>query len=593
MVAAIYRKYIMIEWTKGNSINLLKATGILFLLAYLWSILFKILAGLKTSHIMLTEPWYAFYFIGFEDPNITKKLYISGGITAFLLIALIANGIRQRYLSKLHGDAHWANETEIRKSGLRDQSGVVLGKKGSNYLITNGDEHIAVYAPPRSGKGVGVVIPTLFNWDGSVITLDVKRENYDMTSGFRAKYSEVYIWEPLSSEGNTCSINPLSFIDKNNKVTRFNEIDKVTSILLPPYLDKGEIWQPAARDLLNAMFLLLIDLDSQRFTLGEVLRLILKADDFEAYIEAIIEQYESKLDPICIRNLNGFLQKAHKEQSGVLSTIKSALSLWNNPIVDAATSKSDFDIRDLRKKRISVYVSVKPDDLDRLSILLTLFFQQVISTMTQDLPGDDEPHHLLMLLDEFTTLSKMPVMEKGMGFLPGYHVRVMPIIQGISQLETVYGKDGARTFLQTCKYKVIFAQNDGLTAAQVSKDLGTRTVKSFGFSHNTSAGKGGSVNQNYMGKPLLNQDEVMRLNKKKEIVMVEANAPIMANKVVYYKDKTFADRQLQALPLPKIDLDVFLSDLLKPALNLDLKVAKKTPANEEGYIDSLVDELFE
>ena len=576
----------MITWIRDNQRLILKAIVGSIGLAYLWSITFKLLLGMH-SHVYLTPPWFVFQYLGADNGVVIKKIALSGGVTFLMLTGLLLNGLRQKYLQTLHGDAHWASEAEIRKTGLRAEQGILVGKKGFNYLCAGGTEHVLCYAPSRSNKGVGIVIPNLLNWEGSVICLDIKRENFNVTSGYRQKYSEVHIWDPTNQAGNTARFNPLSHVDKSNHITRIDELDKIGNILLPSYNDKGDIWQPAARELFIALALLLIDLKSPRFTLGEILRTIRSSDDFSGFVKTSVTEQSNQLDPVCIRNLNGFLQKAVKEQSGVLSTLTTALNLWNNPIIDAATSETDFDIRALRRRRITIYVAVQPDDLARLSPLITLFFQQVLSVMTRQLPGEDEPHKVLMLLDEFTSLSKMPVLEKGIGFFAGYNVRLMPIIQGISQLEAVYGVPQARSFQQNCKVKIAYAQNDEVAAAQISRSLGTKTIKSFSHSHQTK-GQGGSVSQSYIKRELMMPAEVMQLDKTKEIVMVEASPPVLAKKIIYYKDNNFKERLYPAAEVVNIDLEEFIQSISGSSLD----ISEKNECIVED-VDTIVDTFFD
>jgi len=563
-------------------------------LVYIWSLLFSIFIGSELKPYEVS-PIYALYFLSSDNAQIQESLIFSGGIILLIAVGLVAMSARQKYLSSLFGDAHWATEFEIKQAGLRARDGIILGKTGifnQKYLISDGPHNIAIVAPPRAGKGVGYVIPNNLNWKGSIITLDIRGQAYRETSGFRAKYSDVYKLDFLNPEGHTHHYNPLGFVDKENKITRIDGIDKITKKLWPPETDKGEIWQPEARTLFTSLALLLIDLKSTRFTLGEINRLILETVDFDEYLTSIIETYNDQLDPICIRGINGFLQKAPKEQSGVLSSIKAGLELWNNPLIDAATSSNDIDIYALKQKRISVYITTAFDDIERLGKLISLFFEQVISISTEHEPDENENHMLLLMMDEFSLLPKMRSIEKGVSFLSGYNVITMPIIQSLTQLESVYGRSEADTFLQTFKYRIFFAQNDGKAAQKISTDLGPVTKKNYSHSLQGMAASGGSTNQSYMKSDLMSANHVMRLDKKKGVLLIEASAPVLFNKIVWYKTKIFKDRETAPAALPNTHLNEYMQSLKTPAMNIKLKPSKSKDQSDDNIPPDVSDEEF-
>ena len=126
--------------------------------------------------------------------------------TSVVIVAAVALGIRR----PLHGAAHWAATRDLKAAGLAAREGILLGRRGRSWLIAGGSEHVMLYAPTRTGKGVGIVIPNLLTWPGSVVVLDIKRENYEATAGFRAAAGQtVLLFDPLAPDDRTARFNPL------------------------------------------------------------------------------------------------------------------------------------------------------------------------------------------------------------------------------------------------------------------------------------------------------------------------------------------------------------------------------------------------
>lgn len=248
---------------------------------------------------------------------------------------------------------------------------------------------------------------------------------------------------------------------------------------------------------------------------------------------------------------------AAQTASGIRKEFTSKLSLWLNPLLDAATSGTDFDLSDLRKKPMSIYVGVTPDNLDRIRPVLSLFFQQAIGLQTRELPEHNPllKHQLLLMLDEFTALGRIPIIESSCGFLPGYNVRVLLVIQTPSQLRSVYGRDGADTIMKTLAGRILFAPKDFNDAQEISNDLGSTTVKGKSRSRPMwGTGKGQSTTESDQRRMLLLPQEVKEIGDHKEIIIYEGIRPIMAEKIIYYKDKHFKKRLLSPPTIKRLQL---------------------------------------
>ena len=486
-------------------------------------------------------------------PKIGKLIYVCWVFAGSVFVVLLALIFKVRAASP-YGDARWATEWGLRRAGLRAKKGLLLGRCWNRFLVADGFEHVLCFAPTRSGKGVGIVIPNLLNWPGSALVHDIKGENFESTSGFRARYGKVYFWNPWDPEGRTHCYNPLDFISKNPG-QRIDDIQKIAHLILP----EQDFWSNEARTLFVGLVLYLLENSSGPATFGLVLRTLRGQGNFVDYVTRLTETEREQMNAVAYMAMNAFIQKADKEQSAVLSTLNAALELWANPLIDAATSRSDFDLRRLKKELMTVYVGVSPNNLHRLRPLMQVFYQQAVDMMSERKPNlQEEPHPVLFLMDEFPSLGRMTQFEQGIAYLAGYRVRLLLIIQDIPQLETHYQRSGMNTFLGNSKIRVTFAANNFETADLISRLLGTYAAQTDSESESRQKGMTldpgyGSISKAKMARPLLLPQEILQLPPDEEIVMVEASQPIRARKIRYFEEEVFQRRVQPPISIPTIE----------------------------------------
>ena len=498
-------------------------TGVLLALVVLiftWSTALTLLLGRSLNSM---EPWAVFSFMaqyGFSGRAGT--LLFRSFMMAFASSGVLAAAFLLINPPAWYGDARWASGLEMGRARLQKKRGLLLGKKGGKYLINDEPLHTLVAAPTRSGKGVGIVIPNLLNWNGSVVVLDIKKENYQLTAGYRKEYQDVYMWSPMDAR--SACYNPFDFVSKKGP-DRITDIQKLAQILLPRPEHGETMWVNEAQSLFLGVALLVLDDSEMPSTLGQVYRILMADARLGKIAEEALDNPD--LDTACHEALANYKNKAEKERSGVKSSLTSALALWANPNIDAATSRSDFDLRDFRRKRSSVYVGVGQDQLLTLAPLLNMFFQQAVAELSKNMPGENEPHEVLFLIDEFPMLGAMPTLQKGLALLAGYKIRIVLITQGLGQLDEIYGHQATEGILQNCALQVFFASNDDTTTNYISNRLGSKTVRVRSRSQSqdwTSA----STSTSYIARPLLPPEEVRRLNPKQAIIFKETARPILA-----------------------------------------------------------------
>jgi type IV secretion system protein VirD4 len=395
---------------------------------------------------------------------------------------------------------------------------------------------------------VGFVIPNLLFWQESVVCHDIKLENYELTSGWRQKQGQdIFLWNPADPDGHSHCYNPLDWIsEKPGQMV--DDVQKICNLILP----EQEFWQNEARSLLLGIILYLCAVEDKVTSFGEVVR-TMRSDDVVYNLAVVLDTIGKKIHPVSYMNIASFLQKADKERSGVISTLNSGLELWANPLIDATTARSDFNLQMLKKKQTTVFVGVTPDNLQRLEPLLKVFYQQATDFLTRHMPKPEEKYGVLFLLDEFPSLGEMPQFQIGIAYFRGYRVKLFLIVQDTQQLKGIYEEAGMNSFLSNSYYRVTFSANNIETANMISQLIGNKTVKQE--SHNkprfldlNPASRTMHVSETQ--RALLLPQEVIGLPRDEQIILVESNPPIKTKKIFYYKDSFFTKRLMKEVPIP-------------------------------------------
>lgn len=537
------------RWVYGVAL----AAAIVVVAQYLAGCVF--LAGLRLDvrrASPLTIVRYAYHHG--DHAEVRRRLIVSSGIGLAVVFACAGVALRPKPRA-LHGDARFARKREIRAAGLLGEQGIILGRIGRRCLMLAGQQGVALAAPPRSGKGVGVVVPNALNWPGSLVCIDIKRENWTLTAGYRSKSGQsCYLFDPFAEDGRTAAWNPFFYVSGEPQ-RRINDLQRIGEMLYPDPPNVDPFWTASARSLFLGIALYLFETPSLPRTIGEVLRQGMASDDegFGQHWKRIIEGRNSgrfTLSSECVRALYDVIDLAPVTASSIRKTFTSRLDLWLNPMLDAATSDNDFDLRTLRERPMSIYVGVNPDDLHRLRPVLSLFFQQAIGLQTRELPERNLrlKHQVMMLLDEFTALGRIPIIAEAISYLPGYNVRVVLVIQTPAQLREVYGANASETMLKSLAARVVFAPKDYGDAREISDELGFTTVNVKTLSRprfslfDSKARRSGSVSVSEQRRALLLPQEVKEIGTEEALIFYEGLPPIRCRKIRYYQDARLASR---------------------------------------------------
>jgi len=457
----------------------------------------------------------------------------------------------------LHGDARFATLREVARAGLFQQAGIVLGRWGRRYLVLGRQLCAIVIAPPRSGKGAGIVQPNALSWMGSLVVNDVRKECYRITAGWRKLFSKVYLFEPLSATGMTAQWNPISpfYIPDENEAVRVSALQKLANQLSPDPAAGDPFWPASCRDLFLGLALYVIETSDLPRTLGEMVRQIMHGagDSVSDHWKRVISERDKAGKPLsstCKRMMFDFINLSPQTQSSIRKTFTSKLQLWTNPLVDAATSGDSFDLRELRRKRITIYLGVAPSDLSRLSLLMNLFFTQMLDMNMDSMPEDDPTvrHELMAILDEWAAMGRMPIVENTIQLQGGYGIRPVFIAHSLPQLRAIYGRDQTDHIISCCGARVVYAPNDDEYATNISRELGTFTVENKSESRPARGFRPGSVSTSQAARSLLNPQEVKMMGFQNQIVFMEHVRPILCRKIWYWQRALFLARSNRRVP---------------------------------------------
>lgn len=504
------------------------------------------------------KPWRLFqwwYAYDAYAPDVFSRggvIATAGGV-AGIIFAVIASLYRARREKNAttYGSARWSEYRDLRRAGLLKPTGVMLGAFKGRYLRHDSAEHVIVFAPTRSGKGVGLVVPTLLSWTGNAIVHDIKGENWALTSKWRSSFSRCYRFDPTDQA--SARFNPLNEVRLGQNEVR--DAQNIADILVDPEgaLERRSHWDKTAHSILVGAILHVLYAEADKTLAGVATLLSNPASPIDDVLERMLSANHlgtaqaPVTHPTVAEAARELLNKSENEKSSVVSTAISFLSLYRDPVVQHVTATSDWTIDELFKgeRPASLYLVVPPSDLSRTKPLIRLILNQIARRLCEDLPNPNEQRRqTLLMLDEFPALGRLDFFETALAFMAGYGVRAFLIAQSLNQVEKAYGANNS--ILDNCHVRVAFATNDERTAKRISEMLGTKTEQRHQRNY---AGHRLApwlshmmVSQQETQRALLTPGEVMQLPAEDAILMIASRPPVRATKLRYYEDRNFTKR---------------------------------------------------
>ncbi len=558
----------------------------------------------KTGGIYQPFAWvvWGWYNSTSQDPRIRKPLFVgemivfAGSFASVAVFFVMANRRARQLMENaedLHGSARWADESDIRGTGLLTaRAGVYVGawsREGTrrlHYLRHDGPEHILAFAPTRSGKGVGLVIPTLLAWSESAVVYDIKGENWAKTAGFRAQQGHLCFKFSPVEEASSSRFNPLSEV-RLFTPRDVSDAQNIANMIVRTGEDSPQerYWQDAAASITTGMILHVCyeaALEGRIASLADLAHVFTKPGcSFRETLEELLNYphdprhahnwhmpagERTATHPVVKEKVQEMLDKEDRDFGGVLSTAKTALTLYSDPLVARNTSASDFTIADLvnYERPISLYLVVPPSDKIRLRPLIRLMFTMVVNRLTEKMvfEGAEQKknrHRLLLLIDEFPSLNRMEIFADALSYMAGYGLKAYLITQDIRQVVDAYGPN--ESIVSNCHVRIAFAPNQVETAELLSRMTGTQTVQkaSYNFSGSRFSPVMGHMNASvdHIERPLMTPDEVLRLKPPQKqsddtsekivapgqmLIFVSGHYPILGTQMLFFLDPELTRR---------------------------------------------------
>ena len=524
-------------------------------------------------------------------------LMVFAALPMLLVIVGFAISRNQGEIKDLHGSAHWADKKEIEGMGYFGGVGVYVGgwwddrERRQLYLRHNGPEHILCFAPTRSGKGVGLILPTLLSWPDSSVVLDIKGENYALTSGWLSSQgNRVLRFDPADATRTATRYNPLAEIrlESGNCIADVQEISRM--VLDPDGDGLKDHWAKAAFAFFGAVILHCMVVTRHRenrcASMYDVILMMqdpnrIDSDQKALFKDmaatdhvALLREHYYGIDASLAESIHtfiasaaaGMVAKPDKEMGSIVSTAIVNLALYTDPVVAWNIGDSDFRLDDLmnRKEAINLYLVLSPANIKRLRPLIRIFVNQLLGRLTEKMEfgsGGTKAtykHRMLLMFDEFTSLGKLAIVEEAIAYMAGYGVKGYFIVQDTKQLNAKYGQDNA--LMANCHVRIAYAPNLPETAEYLSKLAGTTTVVQRKKSLSSGKGGGGSsTSVQETARPLLTPDECLRLPgihpaqtaywkrfSKVEpgdmLIFTAGHPPIYGKQILHFIDPTFLER---------------------------------------------------
>lgn len=541
---------------------------------------------------------YAPWVVGrFQEPFQTGSMIIAAA-AVICMVGFIIISYRPHLTS--HGSAKWATKEDLIKSGLavklKHMSGPIFAKIGSpksrgDFITSHDIPHSFICAPTGSGKGVGIVIPTLLTYGGSIICLDVKGENYRITSRARKELGDkIYRFSPLDENKRSHRFNPLDGMSKLPPERRFTEAQRIAESFIVMSGDNVQGFLVSAKQIFAAT--VLVAVERQTPTMSAVHDLLSSGGDFNEMFERLASETNVEEAKSIYQRMAGIADRTLSAYMSVL--FDGGLGIWRDGLVRAATEISDFKINDLRRNPASIYIVVAPNDLAVLAPVIRLIFQQTVAILQSSEPQDDEPYPVLFLLDEFPQLGRMTALGQAISTIRSYGGRMMIVAQSLSNLRSAYGPDGAQNFLANCRLQLFMAPADSDTPDYVSKAIGNFTRKSRSKSWTMGQIGKSNIQEREEGARLLRPEELRGLSANDCVLLIQDSDPVLAQKVRYYEDRflnPIFEGQSGDYPDPPEFVIGNITPLSTPNLGHIKNELKDLP--DDADVDDILDEDFE
>jgi type IV secretion system protein VirD4 len=484
--------------------------------------------------------WQHFYERLLYEPTRLEALirggYAAGSVAVLGVAGVIFGLVNRRQMP--YGAARFGTVMEAAKQGLTKKQGIILGTLNGITIRSDEPAHILVVGPSRSGKGTGFVLPNGYLWQGSAVFFDPKRENFDALANHRAAIgNKVFMFSPGSPD--THRYNPLDFVRRDERMA--TDCLVVASFVIPEKAD--DTWAGAGRLLLSALigYVLASPLTKGAEHMRTVARMTTTGKDISTVLRAIVKTERQHLPTWVADSFNQYIALEPETRNSAVFNVNMAMSLWNNGLISAATETSDFDIRELRRHPATIFIGCTIAELSIFRPLIRILFQQIHDLLMEKIPGSDEPHQVLLMLDEFYHVGRMDSLISKITISAGYGFRMAIVMQDIAQLDELYGRSTRITTVSGSQIKLFIQINDLDTSEFVSEMLGetTQIYKTPVMRPGQGIFAPRVWAPHYTPRPLRSPLELREMSARLSILMVKNSPSFELTKIRHYLDKPY------------------------------------------------------
>ncbi|WP_195180133.1 type IV secretory system conjugative DNA transfer family protein [Mesorhizobium sp. INR15] len=484
---------------------------------------------------------------------------------------------------KKRNDSRFMTMSDVSKAGLTKAGGIFIGRAGGRLaevlspgrdrrsgkirvtqrkliggkkLWVDGDDVGGfVIGPPRSGKGASLIIPNALTWPQSLVVLDLRGETYEATAGYRSTMSKVVRFAPADPEGNTACYNPMDFISLDSG-QRDIDLRNIAAALFPrPPSNADPYWVNDARLLFAGIASFVMEspaIPNEKKTFATILDIMNGAEQpLLEFVGSLREERRRECSHFTLQTLLPYFEMSERQFSGIYAGVRTGMAPFLNERLMRATSRSTFDIRRLKRDRVSLYLDVRREQIASLGPLFNVLITQMMNFMSESLPRPDE-HQVLVLLDEFQNLGKLENITEMASVLGGNGVSMWFFVQSLKAIDQIYREEGRVTLINAARVQIFFGAQDTDDLRYVSEQVGetseaqedvTRTKATLFDTYYTR-----SVHRKNVRRPLMRPDEIRMLDKNKVIILPRGELPILGTRNFYFADGQLAKRAFMPLP---------------------------------------------
>lgn len=386
-----------------------------------------------------------------------------------------------------------------------------------------------------SGKSQVTIFSTLFSAAGSFVVADPSGEIFLKTAGYLKQKGYVIRVLNFTDAMRSAGYNLIS------RLKTSSDIQKLSSLIVRASMPeaKDPFWTNSAISML-AVLIAILKRQPQEFQNMANLRHMLNHlsvhdEDGSNPVDPLAADCTD--DPVLYGEYKSMISQESKLLSSVIATAKSALTIFADPMVARVTAADTIDFSELRNKRTVIYVQTSITDMKYMSVLSAVFSEQLLSYLLSRFPEKGE-QPVLMLLDEFGSMGKVPSMMPAFSNLRKHSAGIMAVVQDFAQVTAAYGKQDADAIRANCFSKVYFGGSSPETSRELSETLGKYEYEKDGKKEI---------------RPLLTNDQIRMLKPNRALLICGHHPPILARMRPAYKSRRY--RAYMAIPAPVIKGD--------------------------------------